>query len=165
MAMPEEFQIDAPRGMGRQVGLEASGLLYTGAADVYGLPIKPSWRASGSRTRSTTILAWGDDPASKPATQDEEITAAGFRRDDRASAQRPHRSGDLYAILTPEERERHPMVERPFGGDVRPRSILLAETHRRMSLSGAHVRRSGTGEQRPFRSGYVNAECAEGGVV
>jgi 3-mercaptopropionate dioxygenase len=148
--LPEEFQLDAPAsGMGGGIG---QWLLYR-AADrslcLFSLVVPP-----GSRTPIHDHLAWGLIGLYR-GNQDEEIYRTGAGAIELVR-QRPLEPGDLYALLPPEN-------------DIHcvrtTSSVTSVSIHLLANDTGCVLRHTYdelTGEPRPFRSGYVNAECAEG---
>jgi predicted metal-dependent enzyme (double-stranded beta helix superfamily) len=150
--LPEAYQQDAPRsGMGGGIG---QWLLFR-AADrslcLFSLVVPP-----GSMTPVHDHLAWGLIGLYR-GNQDEEFYRpvpdglALLRR-------RPLEPGDFYRLLPPQD-------------DIHRVRTTSAETsvsiHLLASDTGCILRHTyddTTGEAKPFRSGYVNAEC-EGRVL
>jgi predicted metal-dependent enzyme (double-stranded beta helix superfamily) len=151
--LPEEFQLDAPAsGMGGGIG---QWLLYR-AADrslcLFSLVVPP-----GAKTPIHDHLAWGLIGLYR-GNQDEEIYRPGNGALELVR-QRPLEPGDLYALLPPEN-DIHCVRTT---SDVTSVSIHLLANDTGCVLR--HTYDEHTGESRPFRSGYVNAECAEGAVL
>ncbi|MDH5333712.1 MAG: hypothetical protein OEW65_07515 [Thermoleophilia bacterium] len=147
--LPARFQEDAPdSGMGGGIG---QWLLYR-AADrslcLFSLVVPP-----GSMTPVHDHLAWGLVGLYR-GNQDEEFyepgdgTLALVRR-------RPLQPGDSYALLPP----RNDVHRVRTTSDVTSVSIHLLANDTGCVLR--HTYDEETGEARPFRSGYVNAECEE----
>jgi predicted metal-dependent enzyme (double-stranded beta helix superfamily) len=151
--LPGEYQHDAPRsGMGGGIG---QWLLYR-AADrslcLFSLVVPP-----GSMTPVHDHLAWGLIGLYR-GNQDEEIYLPGDGRLE-LTRRRPLEPGDLYALLPPRD-------------DVHRVRTTSAETsvsiHLLANDTGCVLRHTFdevTGAPSPFRSGYVNAVCPEGGPV
>jgi predicted metal-dependent enzyme (double-stranded beta helix superfamily) len=145
--LPERFQEDAPQsGMGGGIG---QWLLFR-AADrslcLFSLVVPP-----GSMTPVHDHLAWGL-VGLYAGQQDEEFYDP---RDGRLelTRQRPLVPGDFYALLPPRDD-----VHR-----VRTTSeVTSVSIHLLANDTGCvhrHTFDEQTGEARPFRSGYVNADC------
>jgi 3-mercaptopropionate dioxygenase len=145
--LPAEYQADAPEsGMGGGIG---QWLLFR-AADralcLFSLVVPP-----GSMTPVHDHLAWGLVGLYR-GSQDEEFYRPGGGRLE-VVRRRPLEPGDLYALLPPRDD-----VHR-----VRTTSETTSVSiHLLASDTGCVLRHTydeETGEARPFRSGYVNAEC------
>jgi len=145
--LPAQFQEDAPRsGMGGGIG---QWLLFR-AADrslcLFSLVVPP-----GSMTPVHDHLAWGLVGLYR-GNQDEEFYEPRDGRLDLVR-QRPLEPGDYYALLPPRDD-----VHR-----VRTTSeVTSVSIHLLANDTGCVLRHTfdeQTGEARPFRSGYVNAEC------
>jgi len=147
--LPAEFQADAPKsGMGGGIG---QWLLYRagdGSLSLFSLVVPP-----GSETPIHDHLAWGLVGLYR-GTQDEEIYA---RRSGALELveQRPLRPGDFYALIPPTD-------------DIHRVRTTSAETsvsiHLLTNDTGCvwrHTFDAESGEERPFRSGYVNVACDE----
>ena len=108
-------------------------------------------RATGVDDTGTDHLAWGLVGLYK-GNQDEEFYEPGGGRL-RLVRQRPLRPGDYYTLLPPRDD-----VHR-----VRTTSnVTSVSIHLLANDAGCVLRHTfdeQTGEARPFRSGYVNAEC------
>ena len=147
--LPAPFQEDAPEsGMGGGIG---QWLLFR-AADrslcLFSLVVPP-----GAMTPVHDHLAWGLVGLYK-GNQDEEFYKPGDGRLE-LIRRRPLEPGDYYALLPPRDD-----VHR-----VRTTSeVTSVSIHLLASDTGCVLRHTfdeETGEARPFRSGYVNAECFE----
>ena len=147
--LPEAYQVDAPlSGMGGGIG---QWLLFRSADRslcLFSLVVPP-----GSMTPVHDHLAWGMIGLYR-GNQDEEFyrpTRDGLE----LVRQRPLEPGDLYRLIPPRDD-----VHR-----VRTTSnVTSVSIHLLASDTGCILRHSYddvTGEARPFRSGYVNAECEE----
>jgi predicted metal-dependent enzyme (double-stranded beta helix superfamily) len=148
--LPARFQVDAPQsGMGAGIG---QWLLFR-AADrslcLFSLVVP-----AGAMTPVHDHLAWGLVGLYK-GSQDEEFYDP---RDGRLELvrQRPLEPGDYYTLLPPRDD-----VHR-----VRTTSeVTSVSIHLLANDTGCVLRHTfdeQTGEARPFRSGYVNAECPGG---
>ena len=151
--LPERYQADAPvSGMGGGIG---QWLLYRSADRslcLFSLVVPP-----GSRTPIHDHGAWGLVGLYR-GNQDEEL----YRPADgglELARRRPLEPSDWYALLPPIN-------------DVHRVTTTSAETsvsiHLLANDTGCvlrHVYDEKTGRARPFRSGYVNAECPEGPPV
>jgi 3-mercaptopropionate dioxygenase len=147
--LPDEYQQPAPEsGMGGGIG---QWLLYRagdGSLSLFSLVVP-----ARSETPVHDHLAWGLVGLYR-GTQDEEIFA---RRDGTLELveQRALRPGDFYALLPPRD-------------DIHRVRTTSAETsvsiHLLTNDTGCvwrHAYDVASGEQRPFRSGYVNAPCGD----
>jgi predicted metal-dependent enzyme (double-stranded beta helix superfamily) len=145
--LPDEYAQPAPEsGMGGGIG---QWLLYRaadGSLSLFSLVVPPR-----SETPVHDHLAWGLVGLYR-GTQDEEIYA---RRDGTLELveQRALRPGDFYVLLPPRD-------------DIHRVRTTSAETsvsiHLLTNDTGCvwrHAYDLDSGEQRPFRSGYVNAPC------
>jgi predicted metal-dependent enzyme (double-stranded beta helix superfamily) len=145
--LPDDYRQPAPEsGMGGGIG---QWLLYRagdGSLSLFSLVVPPR-----SETPVHDHLAWGLVGLYR-GTQDEEIYA---RRDGALELveQRALRPGDFYALLPPRD-------------DIHRVRTTSAETsvsiHLLTNDTGCvwrHAYDVASGEQRPFRSGYVNAPC------
>ena len=147
--LPEAYQRDAPRsGMGGGIG---QWLLYR-AADrslcLFSLVVPP-----GSMTPVHDHLAWGLIGLYR-GNQDEEFYRPGPGGLE-LIRQRPLEPGDLYKLLPPRDDVHRVRTT----SDMTSVSIHLLASDTGCILR--HTYDEGTGEARPFRSGYVNAECEE----
>lgn len=149
--LPAAFQEDAPdSGMGGGIG---QWLLFR-AADrslcLFSLVVPP-----GSMTPVHDHLAWGLVGLYR-GNQDEEFYEPGDGRLDLVR-QRPLEPGDYYVLLPPRDDVHRVRTT----SDVTSVSIHLLANDTGCVLR--HTFDEETGEARPFRSGYVNAECVETG--
>jgi predicted metal-dependent enzyme (double-stranded beta helix superfamily) len=147
--LPERFQQDAPAsGMGGGIG---QWLLFR-AADrslcLFSLVVPP-----GSMTPVHDHLAWGLVGLYR-GNQDEEFYRPAEGRLDLVR-RRPLEPGDFYALLPPRDDVHRVRTT----SDVTSVSIHLLASDTGCVLR--HTYDEHTGEARPFRSGYVNAECPE----
>jgi predicted metal-dependent enzyme (double-stranded beta helix superfamily) len=147
--LPTEYQEAAPEsGMGGGIG---QWLLYRatgGSLSLFSLVVP-----AGSETPVHDHLAWGLVGLYR-GTQDEEI----FAREDgdmRLSERRALRPGDFYALIPPRD-------------DIHRVRTTSAETsvsiHLLTNDTGCvwrHAYDPDSGEERPFRSGYVNVPCED----
>jgi predicted metal-dependent enzyme (double-stranded beta helix superfamily) len=145
--LPGRFEEDAPHsGMGGGIG---QWLLFR-AADrslcLFSLVVPP-----GSMTPVHDHLAWGLVGLYR-GNQDEEFYQPGNGRL-RLIRQRPLEPGDHYALLPPRDDVHRVRTT----SDVTSVSIHLLANDTGCVLR--HTFDQETGEARPFRSGYVNAEC------
>jgi predicted metal-dependent enzyme (double-stranded beta helix superfamily) len=147
--LPAAFRRDAPEsGMGGGIG---QWLLYRagdGSLTLFSLVVPP-----GAETPVHDHLAWGLVGLYQ-GTQDEDVFA---RRDGRLELveSRALVPGDFYALLPPD-------------GDIHRVRTTSPETsvsiHLLTNDTGCvwrHRYEPETGDERPFRSGYVNAPCAD----
>jgi predicted metal-dependent enzyme (double-stranded beta helix superfamily) len=145
--LPDEYQAPAPEsGMGGGIG---QWLLYRdddGSLSLFSLVVPP-----GSETPIHDHLAWGLVGLYR-GTQDEEIFA---RRSGALELveRRPLRPGDFYALIPPSD-------------DIHRVRTTSEETsvsiHLLTNDTGCvwrHTFDADSGEERPFRSGYVNVAC------
>jgi 3-mercaptopropionate dioxygenase len=147
--LPDRYREPAPEsGMGGGIG---QWLLYRagdGSMSLFSLVVPPD-----SQTPVHDHLAWGLVGLYR-GTQDEEIYAreAGELR---LSERRSLRPGEFYALLPPRDD-----IHR-----VRTTSLETSVSiHLLANDTGCvwrHAYDPESGEQRPFRSGYVNAPCTE----
>lgn len=145
--LPRQFQDDAPEsGMGGGIG---QWLLFR-AADrslcLFSLVVPPE-----SMTPVHDHLAWGL-VGLYAGNQDEEFYEPGDG-ELRLVRQRPLQPGDYYALLPPRDDVHRVRTT----SDVTSASIHLLADDAGCVLR--HTFDEKTGEARPFRSGYVNAEC------
>jgi 3-mercaptopropionate dioxygenase len=147
--LPEEYQRDAPKsGMGGGIG---QWLLFR-AADrslaLFSLVVPP-----GSMTPVHDHLAWGLIGLYR-GNQDEEFylpVSGGLE----LVRRRPLDPGDFYRLIPPRDDVHRVRTT----SDVTSVSIHLLASDTGCALR--HTFDETTGEARPFRSGYVNAECEE----
>jgi 3-mercaptopropionate dioxygenase len=146
--LPAAYQEPAPKsGMGGGIGQWLLCRAEDGTLSLFSLVVPP-----GSETPIHDHLAWGLVGLYR-GTQDEEIYA---RRDGALELveQRPLVAGDFYALLPPRD-------------DIHRVRTTSAETsvsiHLLTNDTGCIWRHAfdESGEERPFRSGYVNVPCDE----
>jgi predicted metal-dependent enzyme (double-stranded beta helix superfamily) len=149
--LPIGYQAPAPEsGMGGGIG---QWLLYRagdGSLSLFSLVVPPS-----AETPIHDHLAWGLVGLYR-GTQDEEIYARTGDRLDLVE-RRALRPGDFYVLLPPRD-------------DIHRVRTTSAETsvsiHLLTNDTGCvwrHAYDAATGEERPFRSGYVNVACEDDG--
>jgi predicted metal-dependent enzyme (double-stranded beta helix superfamily) len=149
--LPSEYQAPAPKsGMGGGIG---QWLLYRaldGSLSLFSLVVPPS-----SETPIHDHLAWGLVGLYR-GTQDEEIYARDGDRLDLVE-RRALQPGDFYVLLPPRD-------------DIHRVRTTSAETsvsiHLLTNDTGCvwrHAYDAETGEERAFRSGYVNVPCDDAG--
>jgi 3-mercaptopropionate dioxygenase len=147
--LPDDYQAPAPEsGMGGGIG---QWLLYragNGSLSFFSLVVPP-----GSETPIHDHLAWGLVGLYR-GTQDEEIY---MRRNGALELveRRALHTGDFYVLIPPRD-------------DIHRVRTTSAETsvsiHLLANDTGCvwrHAYDAGSGEPRPFRSGYVNAPCED----
>ena len=146
--LPAEYQADAPEsGMGGGIG---QWLLYhaeDGSLSLFSLVVP-----SGSQTPIHDHLAWGLVGLYR-GTQAEEIYArddAGVLTRSEARALQP---GDFYALLPPRDDIHRVRTTSP------ETSVSLHLLTNDTGCVWRHAFDEHTGEETPFRSGYVNVEC------
>jgi 3-mercaptopropionate dioxygenase len=151
--LPERYQQDAPAsGMGGGIG---QWLLFRSADRslcLFSLVVPP-----GSMTPVHDHLAWGLIGLYR-GNQDEELYRPGEGRLE-LLRQRPLEPGDYYRLIPPRDDVHRVRTT----SDVTSVSIHLLASDTGCVLR--HTYDEQTGEARPFRSGYVNAECEEGVLV
>jgi predicted metal-dependent enzyme (double-stranded beta helix superfamily) len=147
--LPDRYREPAPEsGMGGGIG---QWLLYRagdGSMSLFSLVVPPD-----SQTPVHDHLAWGLVGLYR-GTQDEEIYA---READelRLSERRSLRPGEFYALLPPRDDIHRVRTTSP---ETSVSIHLLAND---TGCVWRHAYDPESGEQRPFRSGYVNAPCDE----
>jgi 3-mercaptopropionate dioxygenase len=147
--LPDRYREPAPEsGMGGGIG---QWLLYRagdGSMSLFSLVVPPD-----SQTPVHDHLAWGLVGLYR-GTQDEEIYAreAGELR---LSERRSLRPGEFYALLPPRDDIHRVRTTSP---ETSVSIHLLAND---TGCVWRHAYDPESGEQRPFRSGYVNAPCDE----
>jgi predicted metal-dependent enzyme (double-stranded beta helix superfamily) len=145
--LPSEYQAPAPKsGMGGGIG---QWLLYRagdGTLSLFSLVVPPS-----SETPIHDHLAWGLVGLYR-GTQDEEIYARDGDRLDLVE-RRALRPGDFYVLLPPRDDIHRVRTTSP------ETSVSLHLLTNDTGCAWRHAFDEQTGEQQPFRSGYVNVEC------
>ena len=147
--LPPEYQSPVPEsGMGGGIG---QWLLYRaddGSLSLFSLVVPP-----GSETPIHDHLAWGLVGLYQ-GTQDEEIYARGNRVLELVE-QRPLHPGDFYVLIPPsDDIHRVRTTSREASVSIH---LLTNDT----GCIWRHTYDAGSGEARPFRSGWVNASCTE----
>jgi predicted metal-dependent enzyme (double-stranded beta helix superfamily) len=149
--LPERYRADAPEsGMGGGIGQWLLFRAEDGSLSLFSLVVPP-----GAETPIHDHLAWGL-VGLYCGTQDEDVYA---QRDGALElvASRSLRPGDLYALLPPRDD-----IHR-----VRTTSAITSVSiHLLTNDTGCvwrHAYDETSGRARPFRSGYVNVECADAG--
>jgi predicted metal-dependent enzyme (double-stranded beta helix superfamily) len=145
--LPAQFQEAAPAsGMGGGIGQWLVFRAADRSLGLFSLVVPP-----GSMTPVHDHLAWGLVGIYR-GNQDEELYAPGEGRLELVR-RRPLQPGDFYTLLPPRD-------------DVHRVRTTSAETSVSIHLLASdvgciwrHTYDEQTGEARPFRSGYVNAEC------
>jgi 3-mercaptopropionate dioxygenase len=142
--LPQEFQEPNPEsGMGGGIG---QWLLFRGAdreLTLFALVVPP-----GSATPIHDHLAWGLVGLYR-GTQDEEIYDEHVTR----TEQRALEPGDFYALLPPRDDIHRVRTTSP------ETSVSLHLLTNDTGCVWRHAFDEHTGEETPFRSGYVNVEC------
>jgi 3-mercaptopropionate dioxygenase len=147
--LPERFAEPAPEsGMGGGIG---QWLLYRardGSVSLFSLVVPP-----GAETPVHDHLAWGLVGLYR-GTQDEEIYA---HRDGALTLveRRSLATGDFYALIPPEDDIHRVRTTSP------ETSVSIHLLTNDTGCVWRHAYDPISGEERPFRSGYVNVDCAE----
>jgi 3-mercaptopropionate dioxygenase len=145
--LPAEYRRPAPEsGMGGGIGQFLLHRTADGALSIFALVIPP-----GSQTPVHDHLAWGLVGLYQ-GEQDEEIFA---RRDDALALveRRSLRPGDFYSLIPPAD-DIHRV--RTTSADT---SVSIHVLTNDTGCVWRHAYDPQSGEERPFRSGYVNVEC------
>jgi 3-mercaptopropionate dioxygenase len=145
--LPAEYRRPAPEsGMGGGIGQFLLHRTADGALSIFALVIPP-----GSQTPVHDHLAWGLVGLYQ-GEQDEEIFA---RRDDALELveRRSLRPGDFYSLIPPAD-DIHRV--RTTSADT---SVSIHVLTNDTGCVWRHAYDPQSGEERPFRSGYVNVEC------
>jgi predicted metal-dependent enzyme (double-stranded beta helix superfamily) len=146
--LPDRFQADAPEsGMGGGIGQWLLFRARDRSLSLFSLVVPP-----GSMTPVHDHLAWGLVGLYR-GNQDEEFYRPGEGRLE-LTRRRPLEPGDHYTLLPPRDDVHRVRTT----SDVTSVSIHLLANDTGCVLR--HTFDEGTGEARPFRSGYVNAECS-----
>jgi len=147
--LPTAFQTDAPdSGMGGGIG---QWLIFRAAdrsLSLFSLVVPP-----GAMTPVHDHLAWGLVGIYR-GNQDEEFYRPGAGRLEPVR-RRPLAPGDFYTLLPPRDDVHRVRTTSP---ETSVSIHLLAND---TGCVWRHTYDDATGEARPFRSGYVNAECLE----
>jgi 3-mercaptopropionate dioxygenase len=147
--LPDEYAAPAPEsGMGGGIGQWLLFRAGDGTLSLFSLVVPP-----GAETPVHDHLAWGLVGLYR-GTQDEEIFAAGDGRLEVAD-RRALVPGDFYVLLPPAN-DIHRVRTTSYETSV---SIHLLTND--TGCVWRHAYDPATGEQRAFRSGYVNVECSE----
>jgi 3-mercaptopropionate dioxygenase len=148
--LPAAFQAPAAEGgMGGGIG---QWLIFRAAdrsLSLFSLVVPP-----GAMTPVHDHLAWGLVGIYR-GNQDEEFYRPGGGRLE-LIRQRPLKPGDFYTLLPPRDDVHRVRTTSP------QTSVSIHLLANDTGCVWRHTYDDATGEARPFRSGYVNAECAEG---
>ena len=148
--LPTEFQAPVPEsGMGGGIGQWLVFRAADRSLSLFSLVVPP-----GSMTPVHDHLAWGLVGLYR-GNQDEEFYRPREGGLD-VLRQRPLARGDFYALLPPQNDVHRVRTT----SDVTSVSIHLLAND--TGCVARHTFDEQTGEARPFRSGYVNAECIDG---
>ncbi len=148
--LPAEFQAPAPEsGMGGGIGQWLVFRAADRSLSLFSLVVPP-----GSMTPVHDHLAWGLVGLYR-GNQDEEFYRPREGGLD-VLRRRPLTRGDFYALLPPQNDVHRVRTT----SDVTSVSIHLLAND--TGCVARHTFDEHTGEARPFRSGYVNAECIDG---
>jgi predicted metal-dependent enzyme (double-stranded beta helix superfamily) len=147
--LPVQYRQPAPEsGMGSGIG---QWLLYRagdGSLSLFSLVVP-----AGAETPVHDHLAWGLVGLYR-GTQDEEVFA--FRNGSFELAERRSlRPGDLYSLIPPQED-----IHRVRTTSTEP-SVSIHLLTNDTGCVWRHTYEPGSGEARPFRSGYINSSCEE----
>jgi predicted metal-dependent enzyme (double-stranded beta helix superfamily) len=146
--LPDEYAAPAPEsGMGGGIGQWLLFRASDGSLSLFSLVIPP-----GAETPVHDHLAWGLVGLYR-GTQDEEIYTT---RDGRLDVveRRALTPGDFYALLPPENDIHRVRTTSP------ETSVSIHLLTNDTGCVWRHAYDPATGEQRAFRSGYVNVECS-----
>jgi len=145
--LPDEYALPAPEsGMGGGIGQWLLFRAGDGSLSLFSLVVP-----AGAETPVHDHLAWGLVGLYR-GTQDEEIYA---RRDEalESSERRALVPGDFYALLPPENDIHRVRTTSP------ETSVSIHLLTNDTGCVWRHAYDPQTGEERAFRSGYVNVEC------
>ncbi len=147
--LPDEFARDAPEGgMGGGIGQWLLFRAGDGSLSLFSLVVPP-----GAETPIHDHLAWGLVGLYR-GTQDEEVFAP--RPDGLEPVlRRPLGPGDLYPLIPPRDDVHRVRTTSP------ETSVSIHLLTNDTGCVWRHAYEPDTGESRPFRSGYVNAPCAD----
>jgi predicted metal-dependent enzyme (double-stranded beta helix superfamily) len=145
--LPDEYAAAAPEsGMGGGIGQWLLFRAGDGSLSLFSLVVPP-----GAETPVHDHLAWGLVGLYR-GTQDEEIFAAGEGRLEVAE-RRALVPGDFYALLPPANDIHRVRTTSP------ETSVSIHLLTNDTGCVWRHAYDPATGEQRAFRSGYVNVDC------
>jgi predicted metal-dependent enzyme (double-stranded beta helix superfamily) len=145
--LPDEYGAAAPEsGMGGGIGQWLLFRAGDGSLSLFSLVVPP-----GAATPVHDHLAWGLVGLYR-GTQDEEIFATGEGRFEVAE-QRALVPGDFYALLPPANDIHRVRTTSP------ETSVSIHLLTNDTGCVWRHAYDPATGEQRAFRSGYVNVDC------
>jgi predicted metal-dependent enzyme (double-stranded beta helix superfamily) len=145
--LPDEYAAAAPEsGMGGGIGQWLLFRAGDGSLSLFSLVVPP-----GAETPVHDHLAWGLVGLYR-GTQDEEIFAAGEARFEVAE-RRALVPGDFYALLPPANDIHRVRTTSP------QTSVSIHLLTNDTGCVWRHAYDPATGEQRAFRSGYVNVDC------
>lgn len=151
--LPDAYQAPAPEsGMGGGIG---QWLIFRAAdrsLSLFSLVVPP-----GAMTPVHDHLAWGLVGIYR-GRQDEEFYRPGDGRLE-LLRRRPLDPGDFYALLPPRDDVHRVRTTSPHT------SVSIHLLANDTGCVWRHTYDEQTGEARPFRSGYVNAECVNGSVT
>jgi 3-mercaptopropionate dioxygenase len=148
--LPERFQEPAPEsGMGGGIGQWLLFRAGDGSLSLFSLVVP-----AGAETPVHDHLAWGLVGLYRGA-QDEEIYALGDDGELALVEQRTLAPGDFYALIPPQDDIHRVRTT----SDATSVSIHLLTND--TGCVWRHAYDPATGDVRPFRSGYVNVDCAE----
>lgn len=145
-----EFQADAPEsGMGGGIGQWLLFRAGDGSLSLFSLVVPP-----GAETPVHDHLAWGLVGLYR-GTQDEEIFIRADGGPLELVERRALRAGDFYVLIPPRD-DIHRV--RTSAGETSVSIHLLTND---TGCVWRHAFEPESGEEKPFRSGYVNAPCEE----
>jgi 3-mercaptopropionate dioxygenase len=147
--LPEEYRAPVPRsGMGGGIGQWLLFRAGDGSLSLFSLVVPP-----GSATPVHDHLAWGLVGLYR-GTQDEEVFAERDGRLDLVE-QRALEPGDFYALIPPQDD-----IHRVRTTSTEP-SVSIHLLTNDTGCVWRHQFDPESGERKPFRSGWVNVDCAE----
>jgi 3-mercaptopropionate dioxygenase len=147
--LPSEFQAAAPEsGMGGGIGQWLLCRAEDGSLSLFSLVVPP-----GAETPVHDHLAWGLVGLYR-GSQDEQIYAAHPQRLELVE-ERPLAAGDFYALIPP-----HADIHRVRTTSIEP-SVSIHLLTNDTGCVWRHAYDPDTGDVTPFRSGYVNVDCAD----
>jgi 3-mercaptopropionate dioxygenase len=146
--LPERFQEPAPEsGMGGGIGQWLLFRADDGSLSLFSLVVPP-----GAQTPVHDHLAWGLVGLYR-GTQDEDVFAPADGGALRLVDQRGLVPGDFYALLPPQDDIHRVRTTSPQA------SVSIHLLTNDTGCVWRHAYDPDTGEQRPFRSGWVNVDC------